>query len=301
MTRFFAKRLDISRLASRKPDLILDLDYEAILAARIARLKQLHPELTAIDLETSAMRILQEEDAYRQLVDLNLLNTTVRGLLPLLSTGVNLDHIAARAAIERLQIGTDDTGNPIMEDDETFRMRYFASFGAPAAGSDDAYVFAALSTYPTAQHIYCLGPDEHGQPGMVEVVVTAPGGVAVDPARLLEVSRACNADNTRPLTDTVSVLGAEVLPYQIEVTATILPGPDPLAVKADIEAALAKIAIERYRGGGEVPRYVIAAPAANAGAVTVTVQKPVADIVRDPYKAPFCTAITVNVVERLHD
>lgn len=302
MTRFIASRLDLSRLRNVRPDLILDLDYEKILQERLDAIKAERPELDAIDLESSPLKILQEQDAYRQLLDYHLLNTTLRGLLPAFSTGVNLEHIAARTGIVRLQIGTKpDTGEPVWEDDDTFRMRYFASFGAPAAGSEDAYVFAAMTAYPGAWHVNCAGRDEHGIPGQVDIVVTAPGGQPVEEADLIRIARACNTKSVRPLTDQVNVLAAEVLEYEVELLVDIMRGPDPAEVRAAVIARLGQIVAERYRGAGEVPLSALAAAGYDNGAVSVQVVKPAADIPRNHLVAPYAKTITVTVQERLYD
>jgi phage-related baseplate assembly protein len=301
MTRFISTRLDLSRLRSVRPDIILDIDFEKILKDRLDAIKAERPDLEAINLETSPLKILQEQDAYRQTLDYNLLNETLRALLPALSTGTNLEHIAARSGITRLKVGVDDQGNDVFEDDDTFRMRYFASFGAPAAGSEDAYVFGVMSAYPEAWHVQCIGPDEHGIPGQVDVVVTAPNGQAVPDSVINTINLALNGRKARPLTDIVNVLPAVVVPYAVDLTAQILRGPDPAAIGMDIRLRLEKIVAERYRGGGEVPIAVLKSAGFDAGALDVLVASPLAPIPRDPYKSPYCTGIQVQVMERLND
>jgi len=311
MTRFLATRLDLSRLRANKPALITDLDFEAIRQARLDSLQGRFDEaaekagtdpLDVLSLETDPVVILQEEDAYRQLLDLAHLNDIVRDMLPAFALGANLDHIAARSGITRQVIRPAVDSTPaVMEDDDTFRMRYFASFGVPSAGSEDAYIFAALTAYPSAWHVYCNGPTEHGEPGRVDVIVTAPGGVAVPDATLFAITRACNAKAVRPLTDFVNVVGAEPAPYAVVMTVEILPGPDPVALRSEIVARLQAIVAERYRGGGEVPKSALASAAYEFGAVSVAVASPAADIPRQVQVAPWCTGITVNVVERLYD
>lgn len=302
MTRFIATRLDLSRLQAVKPALILDLDYEALLDARLATLQARLPAVDTLGNEHNPMVALQQEDAYRQLLDYGLLNDRVRGLLAAFASGTDLDHVVARAAISRLVLTRDDAGAPLSyEDDDTLRMRYFASFGAPSAGSDDAYIFNTLTAYPSAHHVYALGPSEHGVPGQVDVVVTAPGGVDVPIPTLDAIRRTLSASNVRPLTDTVNVIAATVAPYTVMLTADILRGPDPVALRDQIVANLQRVTGERYRGGGEVPRAALMSAAFDAGAVSVSMSSPAADIPRAHYTAPFCAAIKLSVQERLGD
>lgn len=336
MTRFLSTRLDLSRLRAIRPVVLETLDFEAIISARLASLQERFDaaaEVTGTDpldvlsLETDPVVILQQEDAYRQLLDMGLLNDKLRALLPAFAQGADLDHIAARAGITRTVIRPASDGvAAVMEDDDTFRLRYWASFGRPAAGSEDAYIFAALTAYPTAWHVYCTGPAEHGEPGRVDVIVTGPAEpdltaseIAADvlaipnfalirdlpeqvpPATLDAIARACTARDVRPLTDMVNVVGAEVVPYVVTMTVEVLPGPDPKAIKAEVLTRLQAITAERYRGGGEVPKSALASAGYEAGAVAVAVTSPAADITRVPEIAPFATTLNVTVTERLND
>lgn len=291
MTRFLATRLDLTRLISKPPEVLRDIDFEDLLVEFLARLQEEAPSIDVLELETDPLVRLARVASYRDMLDRQYLNEALRQLLPSYATGANLEQIAARSAILRLTGETDDT----------LRMRYFASFGAPAAGSEDAYVFAALTAAPTLWDVRCVGPAEHGEPGKVDVVLTAAGGVATASSVVLAVGRAINGKSVRPLTDEASAMAATIVPYAVSVQAQILPGPDPAAVRADIRSRLEAIVAERYRGGGEVPLAALTAAAFAAGAVSATVTSPSASIARNPYAAPWCTSIAVSVTERLVD
>ncbi|MBT9291854.1 baseplate assembly protein [Prosthecodimorpha staleyi] len=301
MTRFLSTRLDLSRLQAIRPAVLVDIDFEALLVERLARLQEELPAVDVLGLETDPLVRLQRVDAYREMLDRHRLNEGFRALLPAFARGTDLDHIALRAGILRQELTPATPSSPaVMEPDDALRLRYFAAFGAPAAGSEDAYVFAALTAWPGAWDVRCVGPDEHGQPGAVDVVLTAPDGQTVATETLAAVSAALNAKTVRPLTDQVSVLAATIEPYAVALTAEILPGPDPAAVRTDIVARLGTITAERYRAGGEVPLAALAAAGYAAGAVMVSVMSPVTSIARSPYAAPWCTSIAATVVERLH-
>ena len=300
MTRFLSTRLDLSRLQAVRPAVLLDIDFEALLVERLARLQDELPAVDVLGLETDPLVRLQRVDAYREMLDRHRLNEGFRALLPAFARGTDLDHVTLRAGILRQEL-TPATGSTpaTMESDDDLRLRYFAAFGAPAAGSEDAYVFAALTAWPDAWDVRCVGPEEHGDPGSVDVVLTAPEGRPVATETLSAVSAALNAKSVRPLTDRVSVLAATIVPYAVALAIEILPGPDPAAIRADVLARLATITAERYRGGGEVPLAALAAAGYAAGAVTVTVASPSGPIARDPYSAPWCTGMAVTVTERL--
>lgn len=291
MTRFIARTIDQTRLEAVPLRVLRQINFEDELVEWLARLQEELPSVDVLGLETDPLVRQARVSSYRIITDKQYCNEALKQLTAAYATGGNLDHVAARAAILRLA----------GEDDGTLRMRYYASFGAPAAGSEDAYIFAALTAAPTLYDVRCVGPEEHGEPGKVDVVLTAAGGVATDPAVVLAVGRAINGKTVRPLTDEASALAATVVPYAVSVQAQILPGPDPVAIRADIRARLEAIVAERYRGGGEVPREALSAAAYAAGAVSATVTSPPASIARNPYAAPWCTGIAVSVTERLVD
>lgn len=297
MTRFISNKLDLTRLQGISPALILGLAIDPIVAARLADLQARLPDIDILGMATDPLVRLQYTDAYRELLDKGLLNDTVRGLLAAFATGTDLDHVVARAGITRLVITpATDIAAAVMEDDDTLRMRYFASFGAPAAGSEDGYIFTALTAYPGAQDIQIVGPGVHGVPGRVDVVVLAPGGAAVAPATLSAIVKAVTAENARPLTDIVSVLSGTIVPYAASLTVRLRRGPDPAAARSAVLASAQAIVSERYRIGGQVPRNALAAAGYPIG-VEAIVSAPAADIPPDPYSAPWCTGIDVTVQE----
>lgn len=301
--RFVTSRLSLSRLRAIRPALIETIDFEAILAERLADLQVRLPDVDTLGLETEPLVALQQADAYREMLDLARINDKVRGLLAAFATGTDLDHVAALAGMRRLVLTRDENGDPATyEDDETLRMRYFAGFSAPAAGSEDGYIGAALAAYPQAADIVALGPAVHDQPGRVDIVALAPAGGTVPSGTLIAIREACNAKSVRPLTDWIAVLSAIVVPYTVTITAEINAGPDPALFAEAVRATAQATADERYIVGGEVPAAAMTAAAISNGALAATAvfawSGGSGGIPRDPYKAPFATGIVVNVIER---
>jgi phage-related baseplate assembly protein len=145
MTRFTAETLDLSRLPPA--DLVRPLDYEAIVAARVADLKD---RLEAADipfdvdrLETDPGVILQEADAYRELLALQAINDVGRANMLAYATGADLDNLAAvyGGGISRLLVSAGPP--PVYETDERFRRRILL---APERGT----LPAALAPRPDA-------------------------------------------------------------------------------------------------------------------------------------------------------
>ena len=289
MTTFLANRLDLSRLRRLSPSLIRALDYEAILDERramlVAKFAAGGVDYDVGALETDSAMIVEQVDAYRELLDRQAVNDGFRACLPAFAKGADLDHLVLRAGLLRLDGEADDD----------LLMRYFASFSAPSAGSADAYVFQSKTAFSSAVDIAVLGPETHGQPGLVDVVVVPPAGGVVSDAGLAAIRAACNGKRSRPLTDVVSVQSAVIVPYSVAITAVLPAGPDPSMARTEILAGLAEITSARYHAGGRVPVAALAAPAYDAGAAIVAVASPAADIAPDPYAAPWCVGVAVTI------
>jgi len=109
------------------------------------------------------------------------------------------------------------------------------------------------------------------------------------------VSAALNADDVRPLCDTVVVSGATVKPYAIAATLTLYEGPDAEVVRQAAEDAARAYADEHHRLGYDVTLSGLYAALHRPGVQNVTLSAPTADMVVQPHEAPWCTGVTVTV------
>src|SRR5690606_10342748 len=118
MTRFSADTLDLSRFPA--PLAIRGIDYEALLAARKTALVAAYQERgIAYDverLESDRAIILEETDAYRELLAYAAINDAVRACMVAFAVGSDLDHLAAFYGISRRVItAATDTAAAVME------------------------------------------------------------------------------------------------------------------------------------------------------------------------------------------
>lgn len=244
MSRF--DTIDLSRVPV--PDAIQGLDYEAIVSARIAdllsRLDAAGIPFDVEGLETDPAVILQQEDAYRELLQLAAINDAVRAVLLASSWGTNLDNIAAMFGLSRLVIEPGDPTTtpptpPVMESDERFRRRIqLAPEAFATTGSRDAYAFHALTAHVGVADVAVLN---HASgllsPGEVAVVIL-PG----DPEQESEIVEAVQArlmrDDVRPLTDALEIRIATSVSAEITARLRLRRGPDPVVVR---EAALSRL------------------------------------------------------------
>ena len=267
--------IDLSQLPP--PDVVEPLDYEAIVAAMLADLRARDPDFSAIVESDPAFKIIQV-CAYREMLLRNRVNHGARAVMLAYATGGDLDQVAALLGAER-QAG---------ESDERLRQRtQLALEGYTVAGSTGAYRFHALGADPRVQDVGVTSPN----PGEVQVVVLGgdnPDGAA-DAALVAIVLAALSSDEVRPLTDTVSVVAVEILPYVVTAELTVEAGPDSAVVRAAAEAAVRARVAAAHRVGGTAYRSALTAALHVPGVVSVDLTAPAADVVATGLQAPWCT------------
>lgn len=285
MTRFSATNLDLSRLPP--PQAIRGLDLEAILEERKTRLVALF-EAAGIGYDVEALEsdpaiILQQADAYREMLTLAAINDAVRAVMVAFAVGADLDQLAASYGVARFED----------EADADFRRRVLLAPEAfAAAGPLGAYAFHALSAHPSVRNVDVWSPE----PGLIEIAVQVREGDGAAPESVLNAVRArVRDDMVKPLTDGVSVRSVEVVPYAIAVKVFILPGPDPATVQANVAASLDAMAAARNTPSRDVPLSAVIAAAQVGAAERVVVIAPAADVAMARGQVALRTGISVSV------
>lgn len=296
MSRFSAVTLDLSRFPA--PLAIRGIDYETVLAERKARLVALMAQHgIAYDvegLETDPAIIVEETDAWRELLVLAAINDAVRSVLVAFATGSDLDHLAAFYGMTRRVItpATDDMPAVMESDAEMRRRALLAPEAFATAGTHGGYVFHALSADPGVLNADVWSP----APGHVRVAIQGRNGAGVADEATVEAVRAhLLADDIRPLTDVIAVSSVETHDYTIALTIFIQPGPDPAAVKDGAIASLTAMVAARRIPGRDVPVSAIIAAATIGPVDRVVVTEPAGDVVMDHGELAVCTGITVEV------
>lgn len=93
--------IDLSKLPA--PQLIEELDYEAILQEMRKKLRELLPEWTGYELESDPANKVLEVAAYREMLLRQRVNEAARGVLIAFAQGSDLDHLAAFYPEKRLE------------------------------------------------------------------------------------------------------------------------------------------------------------------------------------------------------
>ena len=287
--------IDVSLLPP--PQAIKPLDYEAIVTERLVSVQsRFEGAGLAWDvgtLETDPAVILQQEDAFRELLDKGAINDAVRAVLPAFSQATDLDHLVAFAGILRVVVTPADpvAGTAaVPESDAALLARYLVSFSEPAASSGPAYQSRCLRAAPGLAQVTV----EHAGAGKVLIHLLSPGGVPTPMATVLKVALALQAEDASGLTDDVSVRAATVVPYSVTLTLQIPRGPSPDLVRDEALSAVRAVGLSRYRIGGSLPANAVTA-AAYVPNVSRVVAPGLVDVPPGRGVAPWLADLTIAV------
>lgn len=287
--RFVSDLLDLSRLPP--PEALRGLDYEGILAERKARLVALF-EAAGIPfdvetLESDSAIILQENDAYRELLQVAAINDAVRSVLLASAGGAALEHLAALLGVSRLEGERDD------------RLRRRVQLAPDAfgtAGSEGGYIFWALTADARVTDAVAIGPSAGGlKPGQVQVVIATD---AAEPGAVLDtVTRKLFSRDVKPLTDMLTVRLARPVPFDVSAVIEIPRGPDPAVVLSAARAELDLYLGRRRRIGSTVAYTGIAGALHGPAADRVSLAAPLGDV--DPGTDGLAMVRTIDLKTRI--
>ena len=302
--------IDLSTLAP--PDVVENLDFEAVLDSLKAELIARLPSVEGVlGLESEPLVKLLQVAAYREVLLRQRVNEAARSVMVAYAVGTDLDHMGANYGITRLPGETD----------ARLRHRVQQAYNRlAAAGPADAYRQHALGV--SAQ---IIDVDVFSEaPGRVTVSVLAPHDVRVEDASPLQrnvgsvlfgahkqqdrayivqpsegtilraVLDVLNADHVRPLTDHVVVRAPRILPYSIDATIEVLPGPDPALVLSRRKAALRSYVVACQTHRVDVTRAGITSALFEGAVKDVRLLWPQENIVSGPGDLAVCTSLEVS-------
>ncbi|EBG2974187.1 baseplate assembly protein [Salmonella enterica subsp. enterica serovar Cotham] len=294
--------IDLSQLPP--PVVVEPLDFETLFAQRKAAFIAMYPEdeqeeiARTLELESEPITMLLEENCYRELLLRQRVNEAARAMMLAYSTDSDLDNLAVNFNVERLAIQEeDDSVTPpieaVMESDADLRTRTQQAFeGLSVAGPTAAYEFWGRSADGRVADISAVSPT----PACVTISVLSREGDGTASDDLLSVvAAALNDEEVRPVADRVTVQSAEIVPYQIDATLYIYPGPEAEPVRQASEQQLQAYIAAQNRLGRDIRLSAIYAALHVEGVQRVELAQPVADIVLSDYQASHCTEYTITV------
>ncbi|EIM9692537.1 baseplate assembly protein [Salmonella enterica] len=293
--------IDLSQLPP--PVVVEPLDFETLFAQRKAAFIAMYPEdeqeeiARTLELESEPITMLLEENCYRELLLRQRVNEAARAVMLAYSTDSDLDNLAVNFNVERLTIQEeDDSVTPpieaVMESDPDLRTRTQQAFeGLSVAGPTAAYEFWGRSADGRVADISAVSPT----PACVTISVLSREGDGTASEDLLSVvAAALNDEEVRPVADRVTVQSAEIVPYQIDATLYIYPGPEAEPVRQASEQQLQAYIAAQNRLGRDIRLSAIYAALHVEGVQRVELAQPVADIVLSDYQASHCTEYTIT-------
>lgn len=269
------------------PEVVETLDYEVILAARVAKLRE---ELTKANIladwdpsrESDTVVKLLQESAYREMILRGRINDAARAVLLAFATGGNLEHLAAFYRVTRL---------PGELDDRLRRRAQMALEGFTTAGPRKAYIFHALSADVRVKDVAVTKP----APGDIMItILSAEGDGTASPELLAIVAAALNDEEIRPLNDTVLLQSAAVIHYDISATLHLFAGPGEEAVLAAARQDVRAYADACHALGAMVAHSGLDAALHKVGVKKVLLTSPAVEIAADAVSAAYCDSITVE-------
>ncbi|EEW1447320.1 baseplate assembly protein [Escherichia coli] len=287
--------IDLSQLPA--PQIVDVPDFETLLAERKAEFVALHPKdeqeavIRTLELESEPVTKLLQENAYRELLLRQRINEAAYAM------GGDLDQLAANYNVTRLTVtpADNDAVPPVaavMESDEALRLRVPAAFeGLSVAGPTAAYEFHARSADGRVADASATSP----APAEVVLTVLSREGDGTAEKDLLDVvEKALNSENVRPVADRLTVRSAEIIPYRVEATIFLYPGPEAEPVMAAAKASLQKYIASQTRLGRDIRRSAIFAALHVEGVQRVELASPLADVVLNKTQAASCTQWSVT-------
>lgn len=293
--------IDLSQLPA--PQIVDVPDFETLLAERKAEFVALHPKdeqeavIRTLELESEPATKLLQENAYRELLLRQRINEAAQAVMVAYAMGGDLDQLAANYNVTRLTVtpADNDAVPPVaavMESDEALRLRVPAAFeGLSVAGPTAAYEFHALSADGRVADASATSP----APAEVVLTVLSREGDGTAEKDLLDVvEKALNSENVRPVADRLTVRSAEIIPYRVEATIFLYPGPEAEPVMAAAKASLQKYIASQTRLGRDIRRSAIFAALHVEGVQRVELASPLADVVLNKTQAASCTQWSVT-------
>lgn len=294
--------IDLSQLPA--PVVVEELDYEAIYTERKAMLLSLYPEdqraavARTLTLESDPLVKLLQENAYRELLWRQRVNEAARAVMVAFAQGDDLDQLGANFSVSRLVITPADNSTlpptpALMESDSDFRLRIQQSFeGLSVAGSVGAYQYHGRSADGRVADVSVISPS----PASVTVsVLSREGNGSASPELVGIVAAALNGEDVRPVADRVTVQSAAIVPYDIDATLYLYPGPEKEPVRAAAEQKLKTYISAQHRLGRDIRRSAIYAALHVEGVQRVELTTPADDIVLTDAQASYCSGYRLGV------
>ena len=295
--------VDFSQLI--QPDIIEEIDFEALYTERKEALIQLWPSeeqpsiRQTLTRESEPLVKLLQENCYREMILRNRINQAARALLLAYATKNDLDQLGANFNVKRLVVSpADNSTTPpteaVMESDDAFRERIQLAFDTlSVAGPEAAYKKFARDADGRVGDVSVVSP----QPAYVTLTILQADSLtgAASPELVQIVTNAVSAEDVRPIGDRVTVQSASIINYAINAKLYIGKDPEAATLLQQAIANVTAYATKQKRLGRSIRMSAIYAALHIDGVNRVELISPTADVVLTPAQASYCTSISVMI------
>ncbi len=295
--------VDFSQLI--QPDIIEEIDFEALYTERKEALIQLWPSeeqpsiRQTLTRESEPLVKLVQENCYREMILRNRINQAARALLLAYATKNDLDQLGANFNVKRLVVSpADNSTTPpteaVMESDDAFRERIQLAFDTlSVAGPEAAYKKFARDADGRVGDVSVVSP----QPAYVTLTILQADSLtgAASPELVQIVTNAVTAEDVRPIGDRVTVQSASIINYAINAKLYIGKDPEAATLLQQAIANVTAYATKQKRLGRSIRMSAIYAALHIDGVNRVELISPTADVVLTPAQASYCTSISVMI------
>ena len=275
-------RISVILPANLQPMIVLEkLDVEAILEARMIRLKQLwafyDPPVAAQydveDLEFDPIKINQEVCSYFELLLRDRVNQAARSITLAYAIGTDLDAIATRypGGVPRLP----------NESDDRYRRRIWLSPNTLSPhGTAEAYEFWALTAMPSLRDVTAIRTVMHDYyPTILITCLKEPPAEPKPTDQELVTIRAYIQSLSRQgLTDVISVNPPKIREIEYKIAVWLYPGTVQQQTMDKIVSNLATLINDQYWLGHDHSHTAIHAACRLTGVHHVDIEAPEDDV-----------------------
>lgn len=274
--------VDLSKLPV--PDVLETLDYETEFSAVLARFRAAMGDQWSAALESDPVVKEFELFAYELITLRARVNAAAKAVLLASSTRNDLDGVLALLGAERLE----DEG------DDDFRERgRQAPYGYSTAGPRQAYKYHALSAHEDIRDVWVDRPS----PGVVRITVLSRIGDGVPTPEMLDAVRTVlNAEDMRPLNDTVLVEPAYAIPWTLNARLHFASGAATEPVMLAAQEAAELYAVTQHKLNTPLSMNMVIVALGAAGVSDVELLRPTQDIPAAAQGAAYCTGIELTSV-----
>jgi len=292
------KTIDMSLLPP--PDFVKTPLFSDVKSQLITELQGLDSTFNALLESEPAMKLL-EIVAYWIIINTARTNQGALAVLLAFAKGNDLTQLGANLDCERMLITPADPDSvppveAVYESDDEYRHRIQLSWYARnTAGSTNAYNYLALSCDPDVLSAQAYGPPVT-QPGYVDMYILSRSGNGIPTQALLDkVTAALSPDDTRPMTDFVTVKAASNLDYSVEGVIIAGLGPDQNVLLDGANSDTETYTAKQHKIGATAALSGIYDAIHRDGTDRVILSSPMEDVIAGVGQAPYCTGIKLSV------